>query len=165
MKKTQSKWGDAHIRLRRLYDERAGVSQQEFAERHGFGTQGMVWQYLSGHRPLNYEAAAKFAKALGCKIDDFSPEMAAALREEILPVLGKILRRAAVVLLALLLQQFASPDANAALSHNVFSGRLFSHNSLTQYTLCRFRRWLSAMSARLDIFQRIFGEPDNCLAG
>jgi transcriptional regulator with XRE-family HTH domain len=125
VKKTQARWGDAHIKLRRLFDERAGLSQQDFAKRYGFGTQGMVWQYLSGHRPLNYEAAAKFAKGLGCKIDDFSPEMAAALREEILPVLGKSLRRAAVVLLAFLLQQLASFDAKASgFSHNVDSGQL-----------------------------------------
>lgn len=131
VKKTQGKWGDAHLKLRRLFDERAGMSQQDFAELHGFGTQGMVWQYLSGHRPLNYEAAAKFARALGCKIDDFSPEMAAALREEILPVLGKALRRAAVVLLAFLLQQLAASDAKAGgFPHNVPSGGPFFAKSL-----------------------------------
>lgn len=95
MKKSQERWGEAHVRLRELFDQRAGMSQLEFAERFGLGTQGMVWQYLSGYRPLNYEAAAKFAKGLNCRIDDFSPEMAEALREEILPVLGRAAKVAA----------------------------------------------------------------------
>lgn len=95
MKKSQERWGDAHLRLRELFDKRAGMSQLEFAERFGLGTQGMVWQYLSGYRPLNYEAAAKFAKGLNCRIDDFSPEMAQSLREEILPVLGRAAKAAA----------------------------------------------------------------------
>jgi transcriptional regulator with XRE-family HTH domain len=89
VKKSQDRWGDAHVRLRKLFEERAGMSQLEFAEKHGLGTQGMVWQYLSGYRPLNFEAAAKFAKGLGCTIRDISPEMEKALRAEILPVLAK----------------------------------------------------------------------------
>ena len=77
--------------LKRLYDERVSgeITQEEFGVRYGLGTQGMVWQYLNGHTPLNIEAAAKFAKGLNCKIDDFSPELAATLRDEVLPFLAK----------------------------------------------------------------------------
>lgn len=116
MKKSQERWGDAHVRLRELFDRRAGMSQLEFAERFGLGTQGMVWQYLSGYRPLNYEAAAKFAKGLNCRIDDFSPEMAEALRNEILPVLGRAAKAVAkaALFLAFLLPPFLPHRAYAA---------------------------------------------------
>lgn len=116
MKKSQDRWNGAHVRLRELFDKRAGMSQLEFAERFGLGTQGMVWQYLSGYRPLNYEAAAKFAKGLNCRIDDFSPEMAEALRAEILPVLGRAAKvtAKAALLFALLLPPFLADRAEAA---------------------------------------------------
>jgi hypothetical protein len=44
------------------------------------------------------------------------------------------------------------------------SSPLFNNNG-AEYTLCRIRRWLSSLSALLDIFQRIFGITDNCPAG
>jgi transcriptional regulator with XRE-family HTH domain len=116
MKKTQQRWGDAHVKLKELFDARAGMSQQDFAERHGLGSQGMVWQYLAGYRPLNYEAAAKFARGLGCRIDDFSPEMAESLREEILPVLGraaKLATKAAMVLALAVPPLLVSSEAKA----------------------------------------------------
>ena len=121
MKKSQERWGDAHVKLRELFEKRAGMSQLEFAERFGLGTQGMVWQYLSGYRPLNYEAAAKFAKGLNCRIDDFSPEMAESLRNEILPVLGrgaKIVAKAALFL-AFLLPPLLPHKADAATHHEL----------------------------------------------
>lgn len=110
MKRQDTRWGDAHVKLKRLFDQRAGITQQEFAEKYGLGTQGMVWQYLSGYRPLNYEAAAKFAKGLKCRIDDFCPEMAEELRKEIVPVLGKVMRRAAMVLLPSMALSSVAPE-------------------------------------------------------
>jgi transcriptional regulator with XRE-family HTH domain len=123
------RWTSDHKALRRIYDARIGerMSQRDFAKRVGI-SQSMVAQLLSGDRPLPIDLAHKLARELGCTIEDICPPMAAYIREEVIPVLGKALRRAAVVLLAFLLQQFASPDANAALSHNVFSGRLFLLN-------------------------------------
>lgn len=91
------RWPDAHLRLKTLYEERvpSGMTQGQFGARFGIGTQGMVWQYLNGHRPLNVEAAAKFAKGLRCTIQDISPDMAVHLQRDLLPVLGpKILRAA-----------------------------------------------------------------------
>jgi transcriptional regulator with XRE-family HTH domain len=118
VKKSQDRWGDAHVRLRKLFEERAGMSQLEFAEKHGLGTQGMVWQYLSGYRPLNYEAAAKFAKGLGCTIKDISPEMERALRADILPVLAKAAVAFVLVLPPLLaLREVACVLCSIAMRH------------------------------------------------
>lgn len=87
-------------RLKRLYEERVpeGMSQGDFGKRFGIGNQSMVSQYLSGHRPLNYDAAAKFAKGLRCTIADISPEMAKKIRLEIFPVLGRVSIKAALAL-------------------------------------------------------------------
>src|SRR5689334_22046981 len=116
------RWPTAHKSLKKLFDERAGMSQAEFGATYGLGTQGMVWQYLSGYTPLNVEAAAKFAKGLGCTISDISPEMAAALQNDVLPVLGaRILRSAlkAVVSLLLSVPPLLPQKAEAATLHNV----------------------------------------------
>lgn len=98
MKRTE-RWNDpnAHVALKRLYEERApkGMTQEEFGATYGIGTQGMVWQYLNGHTPLSLEAAARFARGLRVTIQDISPDLAAALQRDILPVLGpKVLRAA-----------------------------------------------------------------------
>lgn len=88
--KPKSDWSEVHTRLKALYDERApkGMTQKDFGKAYGIGSQSMVAQYLNGDRPLNFEAAAKFAKGLRCTIHDFSPEMAEALKADIMPVLG-----------------------------------------------------------------------------
>ena len=107
MKPTNTARSDAHINLKRLYDERVKeLTQGEFGKKFGIGTQGMVWQYLSGRRPLNVEAAAKFARGLSCTIFDISPEMAEELRQDVVPVLAprswwkKTLAKAATLLIA-----------------------------------------------------------------
>jgi SOS-response transcriptional repressor LexA len=58
----------------------AGVSQERFGLDHDIGSQGMVWQYLNGHRPLNLSVALKFAKGLRVAVEDFSPRLAHELR-------------------------------------------------------------------------------------
>ena len=52
------------------------VTQAEFGAESGIGSQGMVWQYLHARKPLGLEAAERFARALRCKISDFSPRLA-----------------------------------------------------------------------------------------
>lgn len=79
---------EAHLTLKRLYEERVKISQEEFGKTYGIGSQSMVAQYLTGKRPLNIEAAAKFARGLACTIYDISPGMADALKEEVVSVLG-----------------------------------------------------------------------------
>src|SRR4051812_1921845 len=63
-------------RLKSIWKEAmAGVdksTQDDFGDAYGVGTQGAVWQYLNGRTPLNILAAGKFARGLGCSIDDFS---------------------------------------------------------------------------------------------
>ena len=138
--KPKSRWPDAHIALLKLYEERVprGMSQTEFGALYGIGTQGMVWQYLNGHRPLNIEAASRFARGLRCTIADISPDMAAALEAEILPVVGKApkdaLRRAlakVMTVLALATPPFVPNETQAAF--NI---------TLSEYTL-RLKRWLT----------------------
>lgn len=57
------------------------ISQGKFADTHGLGTQGNLWQYTHGKTPLNIRAAVAFAEGLGCKIEDFSPTLAAQADE------------------------------------------------------------------------------------
>ena len=87
-------------RLRELYDQRApkGMSMAVFGETYGIGTKAMVWQYVAGYRPLNFEAAAKFARGLRCTIADISPELARKLKADIFPVLGRVSLKAAIAL-------------------------------------------------------------------
>jgi transcriptional regulator with XRE-family HTH domain len=105
---------DAHVKLKQLYKELCpeGMTQERFGEVSGIGTQGMVWQFLNGHTPLTLEAAVRFANTLGCTLYDISPMLDAAVRSNILPVLGmrKRLRRAAVLSLFAALPLVPSPS-------------------------------------------------------
>lgn len=65
--------------LKRIFEERNSLSQEAFGAEFEIGTQGMVWQYLNHRSPLNLEAALKFARALHCSIEDFSPRLAGIL--------------------------------------------------------------------------------------
>lgn len=69
------------MRLNALFKERAQTSQAEFGARYKIGSQGMVWQYLSGRRPLNIKAARAFATGLGVSIEQFSPTLASEIVE------------------------------------------------------------------------------------
>jgi phage repressor protein C with HTH and peptisase S24 domain len=66
--------------LKAAFEEHAKTSQERFGLEFEIGTQGMVWQYLNGHRPLNLSVALKFARGLGVSIERFSPRLAAELR-------------------------------------------------------------------------------------
>lgn len=68
-------------RLRELL-EGLDISQAEFAEQYGIGSQAQFWQYLNpekkGGRPLNIMAAIGFAKGIdalqtSCNVGRFSP--------------------------------------------------------------------------------------------
>ena len=64
-------------RLKRLFEDRKPkISQMQFGADFGIGVQGMVWQYLSGMRPLNIDAAMKFSAGLEVPIDQFSENIA-----------------------------------------------------------------------------------------
>lgn len=93
----KSPWNtDTHERLQKLWNERVaptGMSQKEFGERYGIGSQGMVSQYLLGTRPLNYDAALKFAEGFSCTIAEICPDMAERIARDFLPRLGTMLPR------------------------------------------------------------------------
>jgi transcriptional regulator with XRE-family HTH domain len=75
---------DDATRLKALFVAKKGVikikdkplTYDRFAEAFGISSGNMVWQYLSGHRPLNIAAAALFAQGLGTSIGEFSPTLA-----------------------------------------------------------------------------------------
>jgi len=135
--------GDAE-RLKRLYDERApsGMSQAQFGALYDIGSQSMVSQYLTGRRPLNIEAVAKFAKGLRCKIHEISPDMAQALEADVMPQLGpRALKRAMAKMAFVLTAIFTIPPspAQAASAFNITCA-----SALSQYTLHAIglvRRW------------------------
>lgn len=66
-------------RLRMLWDdfvERTGMRQVDFARLYELGSQGNVAHYVNSRQPLNLEAARKFAKGMGCRLEDISPTLA-----------------------------------------------------------------------------------------
>lgn len=65
--------------MKKLFNERAGMSQEAFGAKFDIGSQGMVWQYLNAKSPLNLVAALKFCNGLRCDIVDFSPRLASEL--------------------------------------------------------------------------------------
>lgn len=64
-------------RLLQLWNTRAHATQAEFGETYGIGNQSAVGQFLRGATPLSMKAARGFAQGLGCRIEDFSPRLAA----------------------------------------------------------------------------------------
>lgn len=136
---------NAHRTLLQLYEKRVPLvpvtrdgealtrpmTQAEFGQTFGIGTQGMVWQFLHGKTPLTIEAAARFAKGLNCTIHDISPLLASTLQRDILPVLG----RAAAVFLTILTLWIQPQPAAAAISHNASSPTFFAQ-VVEQITHC-----------------------------
>lgn len=120
----KSQWKDVHIArsLQRLWDERIapiGMSQEEFGEKYGIGTQTMVSQYLLGKKALSYDVAVKFADGFRCTIEDICPSMAQTI--DAWPVLRRSLRRrrAAVLAAIVLLPALLLPaPADATCSNN-----------------------------------------------
>jgi SOS-response transcriptional repressor LexA len=65
--------------LKSAFEQHVKISQERFGLEHDIGSQGMVWQYLNGHRPLNLRVALKFASGMGVPLRSFSPRLAAEL--------------------------------------------------------------------------------------
>lgn len=66
--------------LRELYNAHTGRTHGQFAKDVGISSGAMVWQYLSGHRPLNLDVAARFAKGLNIPVRNFSERLDAEYR-------------------------------------------------------------------------------------
>ncbi len=61
--------------LRARFD---GVNRAAFARDHQVkGGQAMIYQHITGRRPLNLEAAMAYAEGFGCSLADISPRLAA----------------------------------------------------------------------------------------
>lgn len=72
-------------RLKALFDElkkRTGISRAEFAEKWRFGSEGNLGHYFAGRNKLDVEPALRFARALSCRVDDFSRYWAVLARRE-----------------------------------------------------------------------------------
>lgn len=64
-------------RLGQLWESRSHPPQAEFGEAYDIGNQSAVSAFLRGKTPLSLKAARGFAAGLGCRIEDFSPRLAA----------------------------------------------------------------------------------------
>lgn len=80
---TAASWQlDDAARLKALLGAREPrISQAEFGAQFDIGSQGMVWQYVAGRRPLNIKAATAFARGLGVPVEAFSPTIAAQIAQ------------------------------------------------------------------------------------
>ena len=67
--------------LRAAYEASTERTHGRFAKDAGFSSGAMVWQYLSGHRPLNLHDAALFAKGLNVPVRSFSARLDLEFRE------------------------------------------------------------------------------------
>ena len=65
--------------LKAAFEKRTELSQEKFGLEFEVGSQGMVWQYLNAHRPLNLSVALKFARGLDIPVASFSPRLATEL--------------------------------------------------------------------------------------
>lgn len=98
--KDQQRAHSPRTTLEKFFNERIatkGMTQEAFGHEYNIGSQSIVWQYLSGHRKLGAQMAARFAMAFGCTIAELDPRLAdkfAEMASEILPVLGKKLEGA-----------------------------------------------------------------------
>lgn len=55
----------------------AGLNRAEFARKNNLqGGQSMIYQNITGRRPISMEAAKAYAKGFGCSLEDISPRLA-----------------------------------------------------------------------------------------
>ena len=75
MQKTLENWQleDAK-RLKEAFQTQS-LGQLQFGQKFGIGSQGMVWQYLSGKRPLNIQSLLKFCEGISVDPESISPTL------------------------------------------------------------------------------------------
>jgi hypothetical protein len=64
-------------RLRELWKAQPRPTQAQFGHDYEIGNQSAVGQFLRGEVVLSLKAARGFARGLGCRLEDFSPRLAA----------------------------------------------------------------------------------------
>lgn len=71
--------------LRKRFDDlkkNEGISRADFARKHGLkGGDSMIYQHITGHRPMNIDAAIVYAKGFACELHEISPRLAAEAKE------------------------------------------------------------------------------------
>jgi len=143
--KPESEWY-VSPNLKRLYKERIkakGISQAQFAEVSGIGSQTLISMLLNRDRSITPQNAVKFCEMLQCTMHEVCPEMAEFMAKELLPHLGKALRRAAMLAgMSIGALLFGAFDNNGFVATN----RENSSAKTTYYTMRdkinRFLRWL-----------------------
>lgn len=66
----------------RLAERFAGVNRAEFARNFEFpGGDAMIYQHITGRRPISLEAAQIYAQGLGCTLEEISPRLAVDARK------------------------------------------------------------------------------------
>ena len=66
----------------RLRDRFRGVNRAEFARNNGVpGGAAMIYQHITGRRPISLEAAHAYANGFGCTLDEISPRLADEARK------------------------------------------------------------------------------------
>lgn len=54
-----------------------GMSREEFAREFGIKGKGaMIYQHITGRKPISLEAGIAYAKGFGCTLKDISPRLA-----------------------------------------------------------------------------------------
>lgn len=67
--------------LKKLFIEKAGMSQRAFVKKYSLGSPANLGQYLQGRRALNVRIASTIAQALSIEVADFSPRLATEIKQ------------------------------------------------------------------------------------
>lgn len=71
--------------LRKRFDDlkkNKGISRASFARDYGVkGGDSMINQHITGHRPMNMDAAVAYARGFGCELWEISPRLAMEAKE------------------------------------------------------------------------------------
>lgn len=87
-------WGknEEGAELRKRFDDlkkSKGISRAAFARENGLkGGDSLIYQHITGHRPMSIDAAIIYAKAFGCELSEISPRLAIEVNEMALAVKG-----------------------------------------------------------------------------
>ncbi|WP_155637577.1 helix-turn-helix domain-containing protein [Burkholderia cepacia] len=59
-----------------------GIDRADFARRHNLSSSAsLIYQHITGRRPISMKAAVEYAAAFGCPLDEISPRIALEVEE------------------------------------------------------------------------------------
>lgn len=153
--KPESQWY-ASKDLRRMVDRwmaLTGKRQGDLPKEADLDITGeMLSMIIKRRRTLTPRNAVGIAKALHCSIYEICPEMAEFVIRDMVPVLGKALRRAAAIAALAL-----GITATTGFDNKSFASSLSTVSDWSDYTLCRLMRLLFSI---LDVPFRNFRFSD-----